>query len=493
MRTKGMHWGKGLVLLFLVALLAESCRKDISYSSDPGLRLSFSEDTIYFDTVFTSIGSITKRLKIYNPHNEAVLISEIRVGGGNQSLYRINVNGNSGNVQRDIELLPNDSIYVFAEVTLDPLDQNQPLIVEDSLLIFLNGNEDMVRLVAWGQDAYFHYPDKSITVGNTTINYSIIDCNANWIDDKPHVIYGYAVVDETCQLTMNPGTKLHMHKDAVLWVFDGGTLKIDGDFTNEVVIQGDRLEPSFEEIPGQWGAIWLSAGSFDNEIEWAIIKNGTVGLRVDTLGASAVNLKISNTVIRNMSSVGLLGQGTVIEGENLAVYNCGQHCLVLNIGGSYVFNQGTFGNYWTFGNRQTTAVLMRNYYEDIDQNIIVRPIEQAEFRNCIIYGNLPNEVAWDKIPNTDLDFQFRDCLIRVVKDDWKDVVDFGDVNYFENCTFNNSPNFVDPQLGNYQLDTLSTAKDIGNSSWAGITPLDLLEVSRFSDAGPDLGAYEREE
>jgi hypothetical protein len=473
-------------------ILSYSCRKDITYSSDPGLRLTYSEDTVYFDTVFTSIGSITKRLKVYNPHNQNILISEIRVGGGEQSQYRINVNGNIGYAHQDVEILANDSIYVFAECTLDPLDQNAPMIVEDSLMIFVNGNNDLVRLVGWGQDAHFHYPDKSLTIGNTTIHYSIV-CDEIWTNDKPHVVFGYAVVDTDCELQMQAGTRVHMHNGAVIWVYDGGTIKIDGDFGNEVVIQGDRLEPSYEEIPGQWGAVWLSAGSTDNEIDWAVIKNGTVGLRVDTLGASPVNLKVSNTIIRNMSSVGLLGQGTVIEGENLAIYNCGEHCLVLNIGGEYTFNQCTFGNYWTYGSRQTTSILMKNYYEDINQNIIVRPIDQADFLNCIVYGNLPNEVAWDKIPNTGLEFQFDHSLIRVVKSDWDDIVDFSDPDYFVDCKFNQNPNFVDPQEGNYQLDTLSAAKDVASSVWAGIVPIDLLEVSRFQDSGPDMGAYERVE
>ena len=188
-----------------------------------------------------------------------------------------------------------------------------------------------------------------------------------------------------------------------------------------------------------------------------------------------------------------MGQGTVIEGENLAVYNCGEHCLVLNIGGEYEFNHCTFGNYWSYGNRQTTSVLMKNYYEDINQNIIVRPIDRADFRNCIVYGNLPNEVAWDKIPNSDLEFHFDHTLIRVVKSDWDDVVDFADSDYFSDCKFNQNPNFVNPQDGNYQLDTLSAAKDEASPIWAGVVPLDLLEVSRFQDDGPDLGAYEREE
>ena len=54
------------------------------------------------------------------------------------------------------------------------------------------------------------------------------------------------------------------------------------------------------------------------------------------------------------------------------------------------------------------------------------------------------------------------------------------------------PLFVDPyDKYNYALDTLSAAKDLGDSEIAKLFPLDILNKDRLSDAGPDLGAYER--
>ena len=84
---------------------------------------------------------------------------------------------------------------------------------------------------------------------------------------------------------------------------------------------------------------------------------------------------------------------------------------------------------------------------------------------------------------------------------------------FENCiiqvadTFNTSnkenyktvwkgakydPLFIDPYKEyNYQLDTLSPAKDVGKLEYGTQFPLDILTKDRTVDKGPDLGAYER--
>ena len=57
-------------------------------------------------------------------------------------------------------------------------------------------------------------------------------------------------------------------------------------------------------------------------------------------------LTIKNSIINNMSGLGILGQGAYIEGENLLVSNAGQYALALNIGGSYDFKHCTFANYY---------------------------------------------------------------------------------------------------------------------------------------------------
>jgi len=481
------------VLLALALFALGGCRKDLQITTDPNAVLRFSTDTLYFDTVFTTIGSSTRRFKIFNPQAQAVKVSSIQLSGGSNSLFRLNLNGTSTTQLNDVIIEGGDSIYLFAEVTIDPFNVNTPLVVEDSVIFTTNGNRQKVLLVAWGQDAHFYYPDKSLTIGQTTIQYSIINCNSTWTDDKPHVIYGYAVVDTDCQLLMQAGTKVHLHAGSVLWVYDGGTLKIAGALGNEVLIQGDRLEPAYEEEPGQWGQIWLSAGSKNNEIDYAIIKNGTIGLRVDTLGNSSnPTLRLTNTVIRNMSGIGILGQGTRLEADNVEIYNCGLYNVVCNIGGDYQFRHCTLANYWPFSGRSTPLLLLNNYYEDLTGTIQPRDLTRAYFGNCILWGSNINELAWDWKNSAQFNWQFENSIVKFKTSDWPSI-DPNDPLRFTNVLLNVDPKFADPNEMNYQLDTLSPAKDYGLNSIGTLIPFDLKGESRMNDAGPDLGAYERVE
>ena len=482
--------------LFALILLFAACRKEKQITTDSSAKLTFSNDTIIFDTVFTTIGSATRSFKIYNKNAQAVQIDRIALAGGSSSKFRLNIHGTPANELSDIILDGGDSIYVFAEVTIDPLNDNNPLIVNDSIICNTNGNRQSVILEAWGQDAYFHYPDTDLLddEGNVILRYSIIDCNDTWMNDKPHVIYGFAVVDEDCELTVTAGTNIHLHDQAVLWVYDGGTLKIQGQAGSEVLIQGDRLEPEYEEEPGQWGFIWLSAGSTGNEIDHAVIKNGTVGLRVDTTaGPGQRTLVLTNSVIRNMASVGILGQGTDLLAQNVEVSNCGIHNLVCQIGGKYRFEHCTFSAYWVGGSRGTPAVLLNNWYEDDNDNIIPRDLEEAYFGNCIIYGNNVNEVGFDRDDDAQFEFFFEHDIIKLKKSDYSDLtwLDFEDPTRFDNISWNVDPIFIDPQEGNNQLDTLSGAMNIAKLSLSQQIPFDLLGNSRLNDIGSDLGAYER--
>jgi len=487
----------GLFLLFIIVVFA-SCRKERQITTSASAKLSFSTDTVIFDTVFTTIGSATRSFKIYNRNSNAVQIDQILLSGRENSKFRLNIDGTSTDELNDVILDGGDSIYVFAEVTIDPLNDNNPLIVNDSIIFITNGNRQSVLLEAWGQDAYFYYPDQDLldSDGNLILRYSIIDCDALWMNDKPHVIYGFAVVDEDCELTISAGTNVHLHDRAVLWVFDGGTLKVEGQLGNEVLIQGDRLEPAYEEEPGQWGFIWLSAGSLNNTIEYATIKNGTVGLRVDTTaGPGQTNLVIQNSVIRNMASVGILGQGTKLVAQNVEISNCGIHNVVCQLGGEYRYEHCTFSGYWSGGSRGTPSILLNNWYEDADGNIIPRDLTAAYFANCIIYGSNLNELGFDRNDDAQFEFFFEHDIIRLRKSDFIDFtwLDFDDPARFDQISWNVDPKFVDPFAGDVQLDTLSGAANIAKLSLSQQIPFDLLGVSRLNDAGPDLGAYERVE
>lgn len=454
----------GIALLFAFG----GCRKD-RISTDTSDRLSFSQDTVFFDTVFTTIGSTTQLVKIYNRNSETLQVSRVSLEGGSQSNYRINLDGIPGTEFSDVLVPPDDSLWMFVEVTVDPGNTNTPFVVEDRVRFETNGNEQFIELVAWGQDAHFHGGPGQLAV---------LPCDEVWNPDKPHVVYGIVAVDENCNLTINPGTQVHCHARSGLYVFRS-TLNVQGSIGNEVVFQGDRLEASYQDQPGQWGielafefetdfgieqatvargGIWLfeSTGS---TIDYAIIKNGNIGIQVDTTGTSGDALQITNTRIDNMGVIGILGQGATISGWNNLVSNCGQSCAAFTIGGSYRFAYSTFANYFSDGVRQAPAFLLNNYYFDVNNNLQVRNLEDTWFHNCIFWGNNAglsdfNEFLVDLESPESQDVKFSFCAVSSNED-------LSDAAVYSNIINNQTPPFNNPNEGNFRLGSNPA------SSWLG--------------------------
>jgi len=470
------------LLLLCVLILAFSCKKD-KIITDSGAKLEFSTDSILFDTVFTSIGSTTKQFKVYNNNKGAISVSSIKLAGGASSNFRINIDGVSAISMGNIEIPSHDSIFVFVEVTVDPNGVNSPLVISDEITFITNGNTQQVLLEAWGQDAYYHAPNIFSTNGFPP--YSIFTCDEIWTNDKPHVIYGYAVVDSDCSLTMQAGTRVYLHKNAVLWVYQDGSLKINGTHMNEVTFQGDRLETEYKDVPGQWGKIWLSPLSKNNQINWAIIKDGSIGIQVDTFpNGTTPTLIMSNTKILNMSAACLYGQGSKIRANNCVFANAGQYTTALTIGGNYSFWHCTFANYWNGGTRQTPSILINNWYKDIYKVPHSRSLDSAYFGNCIIYGNLVNELALDSAFGASFNYKFDHCLIRTDQSTSNGY-------HYETVYVNSDPSFADVVKNDYKLNASSSAINKGKVSIGATYSTDLKGDSRTVDAAPDLGAYEK--
>src|ERR1035437_6319023 len=138
-------------LIILTLITVFSCKKKDKIDSNPALKLTFSTDTVFFDTVFTTVGSVTQRLMVHNYNASKVLVSSIRLGGGSNSVFSLNIDGTPAASLSDVEIAANDSIFIFVKVTVNPNNQNTPLVVTDSILFNTNGNLQKVDLVAWGQ------------------------------------------------------------------------------------------------------------------------------------------------------------------------------------------------------------------------------------------------------------------------------------------------------------------------------------------------------
>ena len=476
-----MGFRRILMIAIIPGALFFACHPERNYIEDSSARLVFTLDTVYFDTVFTTIGTITESFSVKNPHNQFVKIDEISLAGGEPSMFRINVDGQPGVRFSGFEIAPNDSMYVFVEATLDPNGSSDILRIQDSIVFLTNGNIQDVDLVAWGQDVHI-------------INEGVIDEPTTWTSEKPYLILNYAYVDSVSSLTIEAGTRIHFHRDALLYV--EGTLLVEGTRDEPVLFAGDRLEEFYDDIPGQWGLIYFTETSQNNRINYAEIKNGTLGILISAPPESGMmpDLEISNTVIKNMSSNGIYALNAAVIGTNLVIGDCGGSCAGLIYGGAYEFTHCTFDNNWPsyYSNRQLPALFMADYFGNYDAqgNLELHVggvFEKADFMNSIIYGNGRMELVIDSYEDLQLNYRFDHCLTRIDEDS----IDYLADPLFSNILNNQNPMLVDTIPHLFHLDSLSLAIDAGLLGYAVELPFDLNGNNRLDDDAPDLGAFER--
>lgn len=477
----------------VLVLCVTSCRRDdILAEGNP--RIETSTDTLTFDTVFTAVGSATRSFKIYNREDADVLVT-VSLQRGGQSFFRINVDGLSGTTVEEVRIGANDSIYVYADVNIDP-DQPlsvSPYVIEEQLSITANGTETPVLLEAWGQNANY-------VPGRTAKGLlSRLTCDLGtetWDDPKPYVIYGILFID-SCELVLPAGTEVYVHggvvitdasiySDGLIIVQADGRIVAEGTASDPVTFQGVRLEESFDDSPGQWVGIRLLTNSRGNRLEHVIVRNSVVGVRADSLS----ELTLASCEIKNTTSSGLIGIHAEISATNTLVHSNGSNAVTLVHGGDYDFTYCTFAS---FGN-QFPALRMDNFFvypqEDAPDIVSTNPLS-ATLTNTIIVGNDDDELslidATDGEPGF-FQYQLTNCIVKV--DELLDTEQWPD--FFDNCTDCDNltisdPLFVDFNEADYQLDTLSVAE--GRALPIATLQTDLNDNSRDA-TNPDIGCFE---
>jgi hypothetical protein len=464
-------------LVTAILLAFTGCRKD-EMNTDPAFKLEFSADTVLFDTVFTTIGSSTQSLVIRNTGNSRISISKITLARGSASPFRLNIDGSSTNQYTDLQINAHDSAYIFVKVTIDPNNTNNPLIETDSVVFETNGNIQDVKLVAWGQDAYFHH--NTVLTGDITLP-----------DDKPHVIYGKLTADHLCNLTILAGTRLYFHNESSLEILSGASIKVSGTLESPVTFSGDRLEDFYLDKPGLWDGIWLENGSKQNSFTYAEITNAKVGIQADSTGLiDGEPLRLHNCMIHNMTIYGIRATKARIVATNCQVTNCGGNVVSIENGGDYDFRNCTLARY--FSGRGYPCLSISNYVTDTNGVKLPGELTAAYFGNCIVTGNQSGEIDLYELDGTPFNFQFDNCLVQWDKSYYSKYE-----AHFSNCISNEEPKFIDAYTNDFQLDTLSVAIDaasvfIINNTTPDITH-DRKGVSRLVPGPPDLGAYERVE
>ena len=492
-----------ITFIICFALISvSSCRKDFSTVPSFG-NLEFSKDTVFLDTVFTNIGSATYNLKVYNRGSKSITIPKIALENGTTSNYRLNVDGIPGKEFNDIDILANDSVYVFIETTIDANNIANPLYTDR--ILFDNGtNQQDVDLITLVQDANFIYPGKdpiTMKIDSLTINGQATSIKGRFLNDselvftktKPTVIYGYAAVASNKTLTIEAGARIHFHDNSGLIINDKATLKVNGTLSEKVIFESDRLEHGFSQVPGQWGTIWMRAGSKDNEIYHAQIRNGVIGILIDSIGSSSTpTLKLQNSEIYNHSNFGILARETNIEAHNVVIGSAGQASLAATIGGTYNFTHSTFANYWNSGIRQLPAVLVNNFftYELNGQEVIeTRDLNAANFTNCIFNGNNNIEFILDKVEGSLFNYNISNSIIQFndTSNAYEGNIELDFVNNinYQNIILNGNADFRDTQNEDFIIGQESNAI---NKAKATLFNIDILGIDRSTS--PDIGAFQ---
>jgi len=456
--------------LFLILLLSLGCRKNDSLFKSTDAQLSFSLDTVYFDTVFTKLPgsnyprSVTKNFIIRNPYKENIQTT-IELGNGVNSPYRINIDGVAGNQFSNIIIPARDSIIGFVEVTLEANNNLNPSIVYDSIRFTTNGNVQHVILAAYGWDAHY-YKD------------SIFQTDEIWNDlVKPYVIVNSILVPQNTKLNILPGVQIYSSPESFIYI--DGTLEADGDFQNKIVFQGDRLTPSFKETPGQWGGIHLLKNSINNKIKNCIIKNSVLGVRIDSLSNNSnPKLEIKNTLIKNCSLYGILGITGSLDMENIAISRCGSYGMIAFWGGNYSIKHSSIGSGY-LGGRSQAAMVLNNIARDENDNFVESFPMAYTITNSIIWGPLEDELLLDIDSNKLVSSNFENCIIRT-----KGLVNKVNNN---NNLINFDPLFEDPRNGNLKIRENSPAK----SKAKQLNPPIVNDIDGNSrNQASSIGAYE---
>lgn len=473
-----------IITLFLFA--SQACKKEHQINPDSKLKLSFSADTVLFDTVFTSLGSATHQLRIYNNHADDLKISSIRLLGGESSPYRINLDGENATEFYDKIIPANDSLFSFLRVTINPNDLNTPFVVEDELEFITNGNTQVIKLLAWGQNANYIVGDK--VTGAIAGKYKIVADSLQttvWTPERPYVIYGYALINSYGTLRIEAGTKVYCHQGSGIFAWSDGQLIIDGTAEAPVIIQGDRLEAYYNDTPGQWDQIMLMDGraGADHRISHAIIRNGFIGINCQSaLKVTECALRIDNTIIENQSAYGLYSILYPVEAKNFVIANCGTTNFWA-FGGDYRLLHGTIANYWN-GNEHKDNIGMQllNYATDSQSGELFYYPINIEMSNCIVYGTQEDEFKTSFSPEVDSTFLLDHCLIKTGKYT-------GNMAGFSHCLFNYDPFFADIRTNDLHIDSIaSPVIGTGNPIIANELPYDLDGVNRLG--APDMGAYQ---
>jgi len=376
---------KRLFLFYIIigVGLLLSCSDKDSFSASSSNVLTLSTDTVKIDTLFSQIPSSTKSFWVYNNSSDGIRISTVRLERGNQSGFRVNVDGTFVNpVATDFEVREGDSIRVFVEVTTRDNYAEEPQLIEDNLLFTLeSGVVQRVNLRTYSWDAL---KLSGLVVRHDTLIESSV----------PVVIYDSLRVDSGCTLTIR-NTTLYFHDNVGIVAY--GKIKAENS-----VFRGDRLDHMFDYLPydrvsGQWRGITIKPSSKDNQFTDCEIRNAMDGIVCDSTSLTLIRCKVHNS-----RGHGVIGHNATLTISYCQLTNTLGDCLAV-YGGTAEIDHCTLAQFYPFSANRKAALRFTN--SDADLLISCMNTLVTGYEADVVMGLQEDSV---KI----FDYYFADCILR---------------------------------------------------------------------------------
>lgn len=390
------------------------CIED-SFDTSPSAQPSFGVDELDMGMQFTENPSPTSQLIIYNRNSKIINLESVRMRSG--QYFRLNVDGQSGREFRNVEIRPNDSIYVFIEATLPVVDTAEPQVISDDLEVTTNGVVKLLPVKALAQNVERHRRET-------------ITADVTFTAELPHVVFDTLTVARGVTLTLEPGASLLFHDKAALIV--EGTLRSEGTAERPIVMRGDRTgnvvaDISYDVMSNQWAGVKFARESRGNRLAYTEIMNTNLGVEVDSLAElSLVNSRLYNSGATQLSVRG----GAQVSALGCEISNAASALLLLE-GGKYTFDRCTIANWYLFK------------WPDMAIVEFVTPEEtSAGFSNCIIYGRGASVGDYGEVEAADI--WFRRCMFKEKGED--------DARFLQ-CLWEADP-MLDYSLTEYTFDYL---------------------------------------
>lgn len=472
-----------MVVAACCVLTLPSCRQE-QVSCDPSLRLSLSTDSLDFGIVFTGYGTSTRRVVLRNTNQNALTIDRVLLRDG--QFFHVSVDGEADASRwQQLTIRGGDSAFIFVRAFIDPLQQNNPLLVEDELLFRYNGNTTTLRLSAIGQDVtllkkWEYLADQHLTA------------------DKPYLVQDTLLFRKN--LTIDAGAIFYMMNNAAIITL--GDVTANGTKEAPVVFRGARTDNLFDSVPyafasGQWQGIYLlqdaqkAANTYT--FRYTDILSGNVGLFSQAdMAATLPMLVMDGCRIHNMAVYGVVCINTDATITNSEISCCasygvylqgGTHTLVHNTIAAYFGYPYTNLNIHSTGREDVAAVYINNLSKSS------APMQSFLYNNIITGARSQCLVLAAPLPDVYRGV-FRGNYLRA---DTFRLPQFEQNAYAgdEDTLFvNNHYLYKEYRYYDFHLDSLSPAIGIADADVAAVYPYDRDSISRTSS--PDAGCYQHQ-